>query len=48
MRTEILKYGRIRDIRNDRGLTQKQIAKILHVSQNTYSQYEIGLSLIHI
>lgn len=42
MRTEILKYGRIRDIRNDRGLTQEDIAKFLHVSQNTYSQYEIG------
>ena len=39
-----MKYGRIRDIRNDRGLTQKQTAKILHVSQNTYSQYEIGTS----
>ena len=39
-----MKYGRIRDIRNDRGLTQKQIAEILHVSQNTYSQYEIGTS----
>lgn len=44
MRTEILKYGRIRDLRNDRGLTQKQIAKLLSVSQNTYSQYEIGVS----
>ena len=44
MRTEILKYGRIRDLRNDRGLTQKQIAKLLSVSQNTYSQYEIGIS----
>ena len=42
MRTEILKYGRIRDIRIDRGLTQEQVAQILHVSQNTYSQYEIG------
>lgn len=42
MRTEILKYGRIRDIRIDRGLTQEDVAKILHVSQNTYSQYEIG------
>ncbi len=42
MRTEILKYGRIRDIRTDRGLTQGDVAKILHVSQNTYSQYEIG------
>lgn len=44
MRTEILKYGRIRDLRNDHGLTQKQIAKLLNVSQNTYSQYEIGVS----
>lgn len=42
MRTEILKYGRIRDLRIDRGLTQEQIAELLHVSQNTYSQYEIG------
>ena len=42
MRTEILKYGRIRDMRTDRGLTQADVAKILHVSQNTYSQYEIG------
>ena len=31
-------------MRNDRGLTQKQIAKLLNVSQNTYSQYEIGVS----
>ena len=42
MRTEILKFGRIRDMRTDRGLTQSQIAELLHVSQNTYSQYEIG------
>lgn len=42
MRTEILKYGRIRDVRTDRGLTQEQVAGVLHVSQNTYSQYEIG------
>lgn len=25
-------------------MTQKQIAKLLSVSQNTYSQYEIGIS----
>lgn len=42
MRTEILKYERIRDLRIDRGLTQAQVAKLLHVKQNTYSQYEIG------
>lgn len=44
IRTEILKYGRIRDLRIDRGLTQAQVAAVLHVSQNTYSQYEIGTS----
>jgi len=44
MRTEILKYGRIRDMRIDNGLTQRQIAKLLNVSQNTYSQYEIGVT----
>ena len=44
MRTEILKFGRIRDLRIDRGLTQTQVAAVLHVSQNTYSQYEIGTS----
>ena len=42
MRTEILKYERIRDLRIDRGLTQAQVAKLLHIKQNTYSQYEIG------
>lgn len=29
-------------MRIDRGLTQAQVAEVLHVSQNTYSQYEIG------
>lgn len=31
-------------MRIDRGYTQEQIAKILHVKQNTYSQYEIGIT----
>ncbi len=43
LRTEILKFQRIRDLRNDHDLTQEQVAKILNVKQNTYSQYEIGL-----
>lgn len=33
---------RLRDIREDRDLTQKQIAEYLNVRQNTYSQYENG------
>ena len=33
---------RIRDLREDRDLTQKEIAEYLHIKQNTYSQYETG------
>lgn len=33
---------RIRDVREDRDFTQKEIAEYLHVKQNTYSQYETG------
>ena len=43
MRYEIMKYENIRSIRIDRGYTQKQIADYLGISQNTYSQYEIGV-----
>ena len=43
MRNEILRFERIRDLRLDRGLSQQQIAELLNVKQNTYSQYEIGV-----
>ena len=33
---------RIRDLREDSDLTQKDIAEYLHIRQNTYSQYENG------
>lgn len=33
---------RLRELREDRDLTQKEIAAILHVSQRTYSGYETG------
>lgn len=42
MRNEVLRLERIRNFRIDRGLTQSQIAEVVGVSQNTYSQYEIG------
>ncbi len=38
-----MKFQRIRDLRNDHDLTQEQVAKVLNVKQNTYSQYEIGI-----
>ena len=43
MRYEIMKYENIRNIRIDRGYTQKQSAQHLGISQNTYSQYEVGI-----
>ena len=43
MRYEIMRFENIRSLRIDNGHTQKQIAEILGVSQNTYSQYEIGV-----
>lgn len=33
---------RLRDLREDRDLTQKELAAFLHIRQNTYSQYENG------
>lgn len=33
---------RIRDLRKDRDLTQKELAKILGCTQQTYSRYETG------
>ena len=38
----MLMYRRIRDLREDNYLTQKQVAEILHCSQQVYSNYELG------
>jgi len=43
MRYEMMKYENIRKLRIDNGYTQKQVAEHLGISQNTYSQYEIGV-----
>ena len=37
-----LMYRRIRDLREDRDLTQKEMAKALNCSQQAYSNYELG------
>ena len=36
-------YQRIRDLREDKDLTQEQMAKMLNLSQSTYSRYESGI-----
>lgn len=33
---------RIKDLREDNDITQRELAEYLHIKQNTYSQYENG------
>jgi len=33
---------RLRDLREDSDMTQEDVARYLHIRQNTYSQYETG------
>ena len=42
MRHEPVRYSRLRILREQRNLTQREVAAILHVSQNTYARYENG------
>ena len=39
----IMQFKNLRGIREDRDIRQIEIAKMLNVSQNTYSQYETGV-----
>ncbi len=36
-------FKNLRSIREDRDIKQREIAEYLHISQNTYSQYETGV-----
>lgn len=36
-------FNNIKNLRVDRDIRQKDIAKLLNISQNTYSQYETGV-----
>ena len=38
-----MQFRNLREIREDKDIKQKDIAKYLNVSQNTYSQYETGV-----
>ncbi len=35
-------YERIRHMREDRDMTQAQLARLLNIHQTTYSDYELG------
>jgi len=36
-------YPRLRDLREDKDLNQDEVAKLLNISQTTYSRYESGV-----
>lgn len=38
-----MQFGNLKALREDRDIRQKDIAQVLNVSQNTYSQYETGV-----
>ncbi len=35
-------FENIRNLREDKDLTQEQLAKLLNIKQTTYSKYELG------
>ena len=35
-------YQRLKDLREDKDLTQKQVADILHTAREQYNKYELG------
>ena len=39
-------FPRLRDLREDADLAQKQVAEILHIQQTVYSRYERGYQTI--
>lgn len=39
-------HNRIKEIREDKSLTQSDIAKILNTTQQQYSKYELGIQII--
>lgn len=44
----MISFKRIRDIREDNDLTQKQMAEILGVKRSAYSLWELGINIIPI
>ena len=38
-----MEYPNIKNLREDHDLRQRQVAEVLNVNQNTYSQYENGV-----
>ena len=37
-----MKYDKLKELREDQDLSQREIARYLNIKQNTYSRYETG------
>ena len=42
----MMKYQRIRDLREDADLTQRQVGEAINVPQRTYAYYESGQRML--
>ena len=43
-----MNVGRLKEIREDKDLTQKEIAAVINVTQQQYNKYELGVNSIPI
>lgn len=41
-----MEIKRLKDLRQDRDLLQKDVAKIINTTQQVYSEYELGIRII--
>lgn len=39
-------FQRLRDLREDKGLTQNEIGELLYIRQSVYSRYELGIGTL--
>ena len=39
-------YNRLKEIREDNSLTQRDIARVLNTTQQQYSKYELGIQIL--
>ncbi len=42
----MINFNRLREIREDHDLSQKQMAEILNINRSTYSLWELGINII--
>ena len=48
LKSDYMNIKRLKDLREDKDLYQKDIAKLLNTTQQVYSEYELGIRLMPI